>query len=145
ETCPACNGSAGQRFMLYPPSLWMLTHKMTSNSRRDFLRAAAQAAGAATALGTVPLGIQKALAIPANNATGTIEDVEHIVVFMQENRSLDNYFGSLRGVRGFGDTRTIPLPSGKPVFFQPASTPDGYLLPFRPNLPNLGSQFVQDL
>jgi len=118
---------------------------MTSNSRRDFLRAAAQAAGAATALGTVPLGIQKALAIPANNAKGTLEDVEHIVVFMQENRSFENYFGSLRGVRGFGDTRAIPLPSGKSAFYQPASTPDGYLLPFRPSLPNLGSQFVQDL
>ena len=118
---------------------------MTSNSRRDFLRAAAQAAGAATALGAVPMGIRSALAIPAHNATGTIEDVQHIVVFMQENRSFDNYFGSLRGVRGFGDTRPIPLTTGKSVFFQPANNADGYVLPFRPNLPNLGLQFVQDL
>jgi phospholipase C len=118
---------------------------MTTNSRRDFLRAAAQAAGAATALGAIPLGIRNALAIPANNATGSIEDVQHIVVLMQENRSFDNYFGSLRGVRGFGDTRAITLPSGKPVFFQPANNADGYVLPFRPNLPNLGLQFVQDL
>ncbi len=118
---------------------------MTSNSRRDFLRAAAQAAGAATAVGAVPLGIRNALAIPAHNATGTIEDVQHIVVFMQENRSFDNYFGSLRGVRGFGDTRPITLSTGKSVFYQPAANPDGYVLPFRPNLPNLGLQFVQDL
>jgi phospholipase C len=118
---------------------------MTSNSRRDFLRAAAQAAGAATALGAVPLGIRNALAIPANNATGTVNDVQHIVVFMQENRSFDNYFGSLRGVRGFGDTRPIPLTTGKSVFFQPAGNSDGYVLPFRPDLPNLGLQFVQDL
>jgi phospholipase C len=118
---------------------------MTSNSRRDFLRATAQAAGAATALGVLPLGIRNALAIPANNATGTIEDVKHIVVFMQENRSFDNYFGSLRGVRGFGDTRSIPLTTGKSVFFQPANNADGYVLPFRPDLPNLGLQFVQDL
>ncbi|CAB3769852.1 phosphocholine-specific phospholipase C [Paraburkholderia solisilvae] len=118
---------------------------MTSNSRRDFLRAAAQAAGAATALGAVPVGIRNALAIPAHNASGTIADVEHIVVFMQENRSFDNYFGTLRGVRGFGDTRPIPLSTGKPVFYQPAPNADGYVLPFRPNLPNLGLQFVQDL
>jgi phospholipase C len=118
---------------------------MTSNSRRDFLRAAAQAAGAATALGAIPLGIRNALAIPAHNATGTIEDVQHIIVFMQENRSFDNYYGTLRGVRGFGDTRPIPLTTGNPVFFQPAANPDGYVLPFRPNLPNLGLQFVQDL
>jgi phospholipase C len=118
---------------------------MTSNSRRDFLRAAAQAAGAATALGAFPVGIRNALAIPAHNAKGTIEDVEHIVVLMQENRSFDNYFGTLRGVRGFGDSRPIPLSTGKPVFYQPAPNADGYVLPFRPNLPNLGSQFVVDL
>src|SRR5258708_22832652 len=118
---------------------------MTSTSRRDSLRAAAQAAGAATALGAVPIGIRSALAIPAHNATRTIEDVQHIVVFMQENRSFDNYFGSLRGVRGFGDKRPIPLTTGKSVFFQPASNADGYVLPFRPDLPNLGLQFVQDL
>src|ERR1700743_2900011 len=97
---------------------------MTSNSRRDFLRAAAQAAGAATALGAIPLGIRNALAIPAHNSTGTIEDVQHIVVLMQENRSFDNYFGTLRGVRGFGDTRPIPLTTGNSVFFPPrAQTP----------------------
>ena len=47
----------------------------------------------------------KALAIPAHHRTGTIDDVEHIVILMQENRSFDHYFGTLRGVRGFGDPR----------------------------------------
>src|SRR5439155_3729210 len=28
-------------------------------------------------------------------ATGTIQDVQHVVIFMQENRSFDHYFGSL--------------------------------------------------
>ena len=32
--------------------------------------------------------IARALEIPANNRTGTINDVEHIVFMMQENRSL---------------------------------------------------------
>ncbi|WP_229518506.1 phosphocholine-specific phospholipase C [Massilia sp. PAMC28688] len=42
-------------------------------------------------------------------AAGTIMDVQHIVILMQENRSFDHYFGTLRGVRGFGDRFTIPV------------------------------------
>ncbi|MFL9954487.1 phospholipase C, phosphocholine-specific [Paraburkholderia nemoris] len=118
---------------------------MTSKNRRDFLRSAAHAAGSATALSMLPLGIRNALAIPANNKTGTIRDVEHIVVLMQENRSFDHYFGTLKGVRGFGDTRAINLPNGKPVWYQPLAADVGYVLPFRPSAPNLGLQFLQDL
>jgi phospholipase C len=118
---------------------------MTSKNRRDFLRAAAQAAGSATALTMLPLGIRNALAIPANNKTGSIRDIEHIVVLMQENRSFDHYFGTLRGVRGFGDTRAINLPNGKPVWHQPLAGGAGEVLPFRPTAPNLGLQFLQDL
>jgi phospholipase C len=44
-------------------------------------------------------------AIPANNRTGTIKDVEHIIFMMQENRSFDDYFGTLRGVRGYFSLR----------------------------------------
>lgn len=42
--------------------------------------------------------------------TGSIMDVQHVVILMQENRSFDHYFGTLRGVRGFGDRLTIPVP-----------------------------------
>ncbi|WP_144145925.1 phosphocholine-specific phospholipase C [Paraburkholderia sp. BCC1884] len=118
---------------------------MTSKNRRDFLRSAAHAAGSATALSMLPLGIRNALAIPANNQTGSIRDVEHIVVLMQENRSFDHYFGTLKGVRGFGDTRAINLPNGKPVWYQPLAADAGYVLPFHPTAPNLGLQFLQDL
>ncbi|MFM0504895.1 phosphocholine-specific phospholipase C [Paraburkholderia caffeinilytica] len=118
---------------------------MTSRNRRDFLRSAAHAAGSATALSMLPLGIRNALAIPANNKTGSIRDVEHIVVLMQENRSFDHYFGTLKGVRGFGDTRAINLPNGKPVWYQPLAADLGHVLPFRPTAPNLGLQFLQDL
>jgi len=52
-------------------------------------------------------------------ATGTIADVKHIVVLMQENRSFDHYFGTLKGVRGFADRATIQLPGGYSVFNQP--------------------------
>src|SRR5262249_58516981 len=57
-----------------------------------------------------PPAIQKALAIPAHRRTGTLRDVEHVVILMQENRSFDHYFGTLNGVRGFGDRFPIPVP-----------------------------------
>lgn len=96
-------------------------------------------------MGTLPIGIRNALAIPANDATRSIDDIEHIVILMQENRSFDHYFGTLRGVRGFGDRRAITLPNGKPVWYQPLAAGLGYVLPFRPSAPDLGMQFLQDL
>ncbi|GAA4322140.1 phospholipase C, phosphocholine-specific [Pigmentiphaga soli] len=95
-------------------------------SRRQFLRAAAGTGFAAAALAAFPPSIRRALAIPANNRTGTIQDVEHVVILMQENRSFDHYFGTLKGVRGFGDRITIPLPKGRKVWEQERS--DGSVL-----------------
>ncbi|MGN8085911.1 phosphocholine-specific phospholipase C [Ralstonia sp. 22086] len=118
---------------------------MTSNSRRGFLRSAAQLAAASAAMGAVPEGIRQALAIPAHNAHRNIEDVQHIVILMQENRSFDHYFGTLKGVRGYGDTRTVTLPNGKSVWHQPMAGGVGEVLPFRPSAPDLGLQFLQDL
>ncbi|MGE8369562.1 alkaline phosphatase family protein, partial [Cupriavidus sp.] len=88
------------------------------NSRRNFLKTVTGAGFGAAALAAFPPSIRKALAIPANNATGTIKDVEHVVILMQENRSFDHYFGTLKGVRGFGDRFTIPLPNGRKVWQQ---------------------------
>jgi phospholipase C len=102
-----------------------------STDRRTFL----QLLGTAALSATFPANISRALAIPANNRTGTIADVEHIVILMQENRSFDHYFGTLRGVRGYGDPRTIPLPNGNPVSFQPNGA--SYLLPFHPDAPKV--------
>jgi phospholipase C len=82
---------------------------MTTN-RRQFLRRAAAATGAGLTPTMFPPAIRKALAIHPHRRTGTIEDVEHIVVLMQENRSFDHYFGTLQGVRGFGDRFPIPVP-----------------------------------
>ncbi|MDR6287652.1 MULTISPECIES: phosphocholine-specific phospholipase C [Inquilinus] len=95
---------------------------MTSESRRDFLKAAGALAGATTAMSVFPPVIREALAIPANNATRSIRDVEHVVILMQENRSFDHYFGTFPGVRGFGDRFTIPLPGGRSVFQQSNGT-----------------------
>jgi phospholipase C len=87
---------------------------MPDFSRREILRAAA----IGSAFSLLPASIRKALAIPANNRTGTLNDVEHVVILMQENRSFDHYFGTLPGVRGFSDRITIPLPGGRHVWQQ---------------------------
>src|SRR5499427_4331141 len=97
---------------------------MSKTDRRDFLKLM----GMTAITSTLASNISKALAIPANNRTGTIQDVEHIVVLMQENRPFDHHFGTLRGVRGFSDPRAVninlPLHGGgttpSSVFLQPA-------------------------
>jgi phospholipase C len=100
---------------------------MDRTTRRHFLRAS----GAGAVGSMFPSLIDRALAIPANKRTGSIRDVEHIVIHMQENRSFDHYFGMLNGVRGFGDPRPLRLPGGRSVWAQPsAQHPDGYVLPF---------------
>ncbi|OMY95642.1 phosphocholine-specific phospholipase C [Burkholderia pseudomallei] len=119
---------------------------MTSESRRRFLHTIAQSAGAAAALTVFPESIRRALAIPAASRTGTLRDVEHIVVFMQENRSFDHYFGHLRGVRGYNDRFPIPLPNGKPVWYQPSkANPGKPVLPFRLNTLTTSAQCIGDL
>ena len=98
---------------------------MSQQDRRSFLRTLGQAAGASAALASFPPVIQRALAIEANRRTGTLQDVEHIVVLTQENRSFDHYFGTLPGVRGFADPFPIPVMdragtfTRKSVFVQP--------------------------
>jgi phospholipase C len=110
-----------------------------ANDRRKFIKAM----GIGALASAFPRSIQRALAIPAHHRTGTIADVEHIVILMQENRSFDHYFGTLRGVRGFGDPRAVTLPSGDPVWYQ--SDAAGPVLPFHPEAPDLGLQFLEDL
>lgn len=87
---------------------------MVMNNRRDFLKTISVLGAAAS----VPASIDRALAVPARRVTGTIKDVKHIVILMQENRSFDHYFGSMKGVRGFGDRHTVPLPGGRSVWDQ---------------------------
>jgi phospholipase C len=112
---------------------------MTNTDRRTFLRILS----GSTLAAALPESIGRALAIPAHHRTGTIKDVEHIVILMQENRSFDHYFGSLRGVRGFSDPTAVRLPSGKSVWHQPSGATE--VLPFHPTAPDLGLQFLQDL
>ncbi len=88
------------------------------HNRRDLLAGAAQLSAATAAASLFPLSIQRALSLPANRRAGTVQDVRHVVILMMENRGFDHYFGTLKGVRGFGDRHPVPLASGKPVWFQ---------------------------
>ncbi|MFI1969377.1 alkaline phosphatase family protein [Streptomyces cinnamoneus] len=99
-------------------------------TRRRLLGSAVGAAAGAAALSLLPPSVQRAVAAgPARR--GSLSDVKHVVMLMQENRSFDHYFGTLKGVRGFADPDALRLPGGRTVFHQPdAENPAGYLLPF---------------
>ncbi|MER7106777.1 phosphocholine-specific phospholipase C [Streptomyces sp. NPDC000229] len=86
-------------------------------SRRRMLALGGGVLGAAAAGSLLPPSLRAAMA--AAPPSGGLRAVRHVVILMQENRSFDHYFGTLRGVRGFGDRNAVELPSGKPVFEQP--------------------------
>jgi phospholipase C len=113
---------------------------MGTVDRRTFLKMVG--VGAPAALAAFSPDLRRALAIPANDRTRSIADVEHVVFMMQENRSFDHYFGTLSGVRGFADPHPVVLPSGRTVWHQPTGAGD--LLPFRPKVRDLGQTFLPD-
>jgi len=96
---------------------------MTEISRRLVLGSAAGGA----ALSLLPPSLHTAMAQPVRR--GGLRAIEHVIVLMQENRSFDHYYGTLRGVRGFGDRQPLRLRNGKSVFHQPR-TGGGEVLPF---------------
>ncbi len=103
-------------------------------TRRRLLAGATILSGAGVGATVLPLSLRRALAATlADPPAGSLADVEHIVILMQENRSFDHYFGTMPGVRGFADPAAIRLPDGRPVFYQPrpAHEGPGYLTPFR--------------
>ena len=112
-------------------------------TRRRLLQ---QAAGT-TALSLLPLSVQRALAQASDlPRPGSLKDIQHVVLLMQENRSFDHYFGTLAGVRGFDDPTAMKLQgehAGKSVFQQPdPENPAGYLLPFHLDTRNTSAQKI---
>ncbi|HEY5380649.1 MAG TPA: alkaline phosphatase family protein, partial [Acidobacteriaceae bacterium] len=98
-------------------------------TRRRLLGNVGKLTAAALTSSLLPANVRRALAEPPRR--GSLRDIKHVVVLMQENRSFDHYFGTLSGVRGFNDAQALRLPNGKTVFHQPDSAnPDGYVLPF---------------
>ncbi|WP_369046732.1 phosphocholine-specific phospholipase C [Sinomonas sp. P10A9] len=116
---------------------------MPGLNRRHFLQLSAATAASTAIAEMLGESIARAASIPANRATGSIKDVEHVVVFMQENRAFDHYFGTLKGVRGFSDPHPAILPTGESAFHQNNGTRD--VTPYHPNVPNLGLQYLEDL
>jgi phospholipase C len=78
-------------------------------------------------LPAVALGIA-ALGSTVCAQVGGITNVQYVVIFMQENRSFDHYFGTLKGVRGFNDSNALLFQNGNTDFYQPQS--GSYVLPF---------------
>ncbi len=114
-------------------------------TRRDVLKIGA-AAGAAN-LGATLLsgcGLGNAIASTVQTVTGCakVTDIDHVVIFIQENRSFDHYFGSYRGVRGFSDQSAAyqqPDPSNT------TSTPSGILMPFHLDTSKTNSACTADI
>lgn len=112
------------------------------DTRRDFLRKASLLAGATAATQFMPDSIQRALAIDAP-AGSTYLDAEHVVFLMQENRSFDHSYGTLKGVRGFNDPRTITN-QGLPIWLQ-KNAQGKYYTPFHLDIEKTKSTWMGSL
>jgi phospholipase C len=119
---------------------------MPEVTRRHLLSSAAVGAGGVLASSLLPPALARAAADGPRR--GSLRDVKHVVIHMQENRSFDHYFGTLGGVTGFGDPNVLiqSAPSavaGKSIFYQQdTNNPDGYLLPFHLDTLNTSSQAI---
>jgi phospholipase C len=120
---------------------------MSEDTRHEITRR--QLIGAGTGAGAAMLAggsLARAMAAASTLADRRLRsEVKHIVVLMQENRSFDTYFGTMRGVLGFQDPGAITLPTGRSVFYQPAPNPAGYELPFHMDTTATSSACVADL
>src|SRR5260370_6160382 len=130
---------------MYPMQGGPLSMPSKGLSRRDLLKIGAAASAAELAATLVPgCGALKTAAstVPPTTACSTLTAIEHVVIFIQENRSFDHYFGSYRGVRGFSDQSA--------AFRQPdpantASSPSGVLLPFHLDTSRTNSACTHDI
>ncbi len=118
---------------------------MTSRNvtRRDLLKIGA--ATAAAELATVLLhgcGGGGASSGPGPSVCSKLNDIEHVVIFIQENRSFDHYFGSYRGVRGFSD-QSLAFQQPNPA--NTTNPPVGVLLPFHLDTSKMNAACTHDI
>lgn len=113
------------------------------DNRRSFIKKAGILAGSFGLFTHLPKCIEAALKINPLEGS-TFLDAEHVVLLMQENRSFDHSFGTLRGVRGFNDRRAIQLSNGNPVWLQSYANGHTYA-PFRLDIKNSKAAWTQDL
>jgi phospholipase C len=112
-------------------------------SRRGFLGAAAAIGAGVAAESILMPGLARAASLKSNRPA-TLDDIEHVVILMQENRSFDEYFGHLSDVIGFSDPNALPG-----VFRQldvdRANNPEGYVLPWRMDVSKTSAQVAASL
>ena len=87
---------------------------MPEITRRRLLGSAAAGAGGVLASSLLPPALARAAA--EGPRRGSLRDVKHVVIHMQENRSFDHYFGTLGGVAGFGDPNALVQTDSTPPF-----------------------------
>src|SRR5580704_10994181 len=104
---------------------------MKGLTRRElikFMAAASSAELASLALHGCGGSGSTAPSVPSTPAAcSKLNDIQHVVILIQENRSFDHYFGSYRGVRGFSD-RSLAFQQPDPA--NTTNSPVGALLPF---------------
>src|SRR6185437_9719735 len=100
-------------------------------TRRELLKIGASAGAVSLASSLPGCGALHNAITGTGGTTSTscakISDIEHVVIFIQENRSFDHYFGSYKGVRGFADSSAGFHQPYPPITPDP---PTGVLLPF---------------
>ncbi len=123
------------------------TGTATGPSRRSFIGGSAATIGTIAAATMLPGEAAQATTGGGGKRTGTIKDVKHVVILMQENRSFDHYYGSLHGVRGFADKRELTYPNGTSIFQQPDPSRSGtpYLMPWHMDTRQYDAQEAGDL
>lgn len=112
-------------------------------SRRDVLKKGLFLAGATGGSAFIPEAVARAYAITPSPDTSYL-DAEHVVILMQENRSFDHMFGTLKGVRGFNDPRAIRQPDGSSIFVQMDRDGNGHL-PWHLNIKDSRITWMGDL
>ncbi|KAL8290235.1 hypothetical protein RQP46_003174 [Phenoliferia psychrophenolica] len=79
-------------------------------------------------------------AAAASAAAQGLESIDHVILYMQENRAFDHYFGTLAGVRGFHDPQVQVNEDGKSVFYRKVNSTisliTDHLLPWHINYQN---------
>ncbi|MFE7213693.1 alkaline phosphatase family protein [Streptomyces sp. NPDC057611] len=98
-------------------------------SRRGMLKAMGLFGGATALVGGGALGLtatggrgKPAAYVLPEGFTGTMADLKHVVILMQENRSFDHYYGAMPGLRGFNDNQALRFQNGTTVFSQPSGS-----------------------
>ncbi len=99
------------------------------------MQVAAAGAGGLGALATMAGPVVERAYAADPCGTGSLDDIEHFVLLMMENRSFDHYYGTMSGVRGFADAAKAGTLR---QYSDPSKSPkdDFYYAPFRLNTVN---------